>query len=214
MLSLSTLTMPKTKNPPAYHHGDLRNTLLETSLKILAEDGAEALTLREVARRAHVSHTAPYRHFESKEALLAAIAEEGFRELIVRSANARDASAKNPRRIFEEIVWAYIKFAQDKPAHFRVMFSDLIRDWDMFPSLRATGLDAFNQLLEIVRAGQAAGFVRKGNAQHIAVAGWSTVHGLALLLIAGQIRLTVGEADAEELARACARMYVEGIAKK
>lgn len=211
MLAVSTLLMAKTTKPPTYHHGDLRNALIAVGLEILAQDGVSALSLREVARRAKVSHTAPYRHFVSKEALLVAIAEEGFHELTARLAEAGGKHTTNPRKLFEEIAWAYVKFAQDKPDHLRVMFSDLITDWDAYPTLRAAGLEAFHLLVNMVRGGQAAGVIRKGNAEHMAVAGWSSVHGFALLLIAGQIRLTIGEADAEQLARACARFYVEGI---
>lgn len=208
------VNMQKSRKPHTYHHGDLRNALIRTSLEILRNEGANALTLRAVARRANVSHAAPYRHFESKEALLAAIAEEGFRELTTRLSAARERSSTNPRGLFEEIAWAYVKFAQDNPDHLRVMFSDLITDWDAYPALRAAGLEAFQLLVDMVRDGQAAGFVRQGSAQHMAVAGWSTVHGLALLLIAKQVRLTIGETDAETLARTCARFYVEGIARK
>ncbi|MDD5369851.1 MAG: TetR/AcrR family transcriptional regulator [Anaerolineaceae bacterium] len=195
-----------------YHHIDLRNTLIEESLKILAQDGENALTLREVARRARVSHTAPYRHFKNKEALLAAIAEEGFRELMSRLEAARERCIGKPGILLEEIAWAYVKFSQDKPDHWRVMFSDLIPNWDSHPSLRTTGLAAYNLLVGTLLDLQKAGIVRPGNAREMAVAGWSTVHGLSLLLIAGQIRLTLGDAQAEELARMCARYFAEGIA--
>src|SRR5215467_12607566 len=72
-----------------YHHGDLRAALIRAGLAILAEEGVQALTLRAAARRAGVSHNAPYRHFADKEALLAAIAEEGFIDLAARVEEAR-----------------------------------------------------------------------------------------------------------------------------
>ena len=131
--------MAKIKTAPPYHHGDLRNALIEAGLQILAQDGIQALTLREVARRANVSHTAPYRHFASKEALLVAIAEQGFHELTARLQAASAQPARSPRVLFEHIAWAYVKFALDKPGHLRVMFSDTITDWDAYPSLRSAG---------------------------------------------------------------------------
>jgi len=197
-----------------YHHGDLRNALIAAGLKILAQEGAQALTLRAVARQAQVSHAAPYRHFASKEALLAAIAEEGFNELSQRLSETRENFGSDPRQLLQGIAWAYIKFAQDKPDHWRIMFSNLIADREAYPSLMTAGLSSFNLLVDMIRAGQASGGISEGDPQLLALAGWSMVHGLSMLLIEDQVRLTVGERAAEPLARALADIYLFGVAKK
>src|SRR5689334_1657694 len=106
--------VPKPRKPAAehaYHHGDLRNALIQAGLKILAKEGAQALTLREVARRANVSHAAPYRHFASKEALLAAIAEEGFNEFAARLQVVAQNNTSDPRAQLYEATRAYVQFA-------------------------------------------------------------------------------------------------------
>jgi AcrR family transcriptional regulator len=80
---MSTSSRPRAPGRPAtYHHGDLRRALVDAALALVQERGAEGFTLREAARRVGVSQTAPYRHFETKEALLAAVAEEGFTTLL------------------------------------------------------------------------------------------------------------------------------------
>src|SRR5262249_52270729 len=93
-----------------YHHGDLRRALLDAALGMLAREGGTALTLREVARRAGVTHAAPYRHFTDKQALLAAVAEEGFRMLSSEMASsAREAT--DPRQALQAIGTSYVRFA-------------------------------------------------------------------------------------------------------
>src|SRR5499425_1218502 len=105
-----------------YHHDNLREALLEEAVRLIGEAGPGALTLREVARRAGVSHNAPYRHFRDKDDLLAAIAQEGFERL---TATIRTAAAKKriPFEQLESAGIAYVEFAQAQPEHFSVMFS-------------------------------------------------------------------------------------------
>src|SRR5690242_4627498 len=111
------------KKKRAYHHGDLRRTLLEASLELIAESGLDALSLREVARRAGVSPGAPYHHFESREQLLTALAVDGFALLGEAMRSARDAAgAEDVIERFGAIGEAYVRFALAHPAHFRLMF--------------------------------------------------------------------------------------------
>src|SRR5689334_19621575 len=109
---MSTLSRRKR----SYHHGDLHSALLLTAGKMLEKEGLEALTLREVARRAGVSHSAPYRHFAEREALLAALAAEGFERL--GAAQRKAAEAGGLRAMGE----AYVAFALENPQRFRLMF--------------------------------------------------------------------------------------------
>src|SRR5262245_4715846 len=112
----------------AYHHGDLRAALLQAGGNLLEKEGLDALSLREVARRAGVSHNAPYRHFPDRDRLLAALAEEGFAEL---GRTLAEAGKRGPRERGE----AYVGFALAHPQRFRLMFGGLLRIAD-HPGLR------------------------------------------------------------------------------
>lgn len=196
-----------------YHHQNLRAALIEAGLAILAEEGAEALTLRAAARRVGVSHNAPYRHFADKEALLAAIAEEGFETLAAALARAVAPYADDPRRAFEEAGWAYVQFALAHPDHLRVMFSGIAPDPQAHPTLGAAGTRAFGRLVGVIEAAQLAQVFVATPARKIAVAAWAMVHGLALLLTGGQIPLDVrATSDAESLTRFCIRTHISGLA--
>ncbi|HEV2461595.1 MAG TPA: TetR/AcrR family transcriptional regulator, partial [Ktedonobacterales bacterium] len=166
-----------------YHHGDLRAALIRAGLAILAEEGIQALSLRAAARRAGVSHAAPYRHFADKEALLAAIAEEGFNMFAAEVEAARARYPGSPREQLEETAWAYVRFALAHPDHLRVMFGGSIRDPQAYPGLREAGSRAFAVLVDIIRAGQDAGTMIAGEARLLAFVAWTQVHGLSLLLI-------------------------------
>src|SRR5258706_16100220 len=101
----------------AYHHGDLRPALLRAAEDVMGKQGLEALTLRDVARRAGVSHNAPYRHFKDRNALLAALAEDGFRAL------GKALEGKSGSLMGE----AYVRFGLANPARFRLMFGGVVR---------------------------------------------------------------------------------------
>src|SRR5262245_11388966 len=104
-----------------YHHGNLREALLESAIRLIAEVGPAGFTLRELARRAGVSHNAPYRHFRDRDALMAAVATQGFRELTKAMLRAADANAGDLDRL-RRAGLAYIAFALRRPEHFAVMF--------------------------------------------------------------------------------------------
>ncbi|MCO1655172.1 TetR/AcrR family transcriptional regulator [Pseudonocardia humida] len=168
-----------------YHHGDLRRALLDTALAAIVEQGPVAISLRELARRAGVSHAAPTHHFRDKTGLLTAIATEGWSLL----ADALDAVTD---RDFAELGVAYVVFATTHPAHFAVMRAPgLVRADDH-------GLVAAQQ-----RAGASLGTEPDGAPRDrtTALAGWSLVHGLSSLLLEGMVAPDPGS-DVESLARA------------
>jgi AcrR family transcriptional regulator len=158
--------MPTSERP--YHHGDLRHGLLAEGEALLGEVGAANLSLREIARRLGVSHNAPYRHFPTREALLAALAAEGYQALAERT----DTAGMADRGL------AYVTFALEHPAVFRLMFSDQI-DRAAFPELAASAEAC------LTRASRAIG-AAYGEAPEAVMAAWSFVHGLATLLLDGQ----------------------------
>jgi AcrR family transcriptional regulator len=172
-----------------YHHGDLRRALLDAALAQVAEHGPAALSLREVARQAGVSHAAPAHHFGNKAGLLTAIATEGYRILASALAEAGD---------FREQGVAYVVFATEHPAHFAVMRAPDLLHNDT-PELTAARDDAGRHLGDSVAA-------RMHPADPVAfraapIAAWALVHGLASLLLEGNVQPGPDE-DVASLARA------------
>lgn len=208
----STETGTEASASKSYHHGDLRAALIAAGLAILAENGAQALTVRAAARRAGVSHNAPYRHFASKEALLAAIAQEGFDELAISLERARDAAAPTARARLEETGWAYVSYALAHPDHLRVMFGGLVPEINAYPDLEAASTRAFNVLVEVLQEGQARGEMASGEPGQLALTAWALVHGLALLLVDHQMPAH-NALERERLARAILRQIMDGLAR-
>lgn len=169
-----------------YHHPDLKQTLIAAGLAILAEDGISELNLRAVARRAGVSHTAPYRHFADKEALVVAIAEDGFRRLAEQLAAAKTATAAGAQAQLAAVGHAYIGFAVAQRDSFRLMFSHIIAHREQYRELCALASGCFHLLQGIVEAGQADREFCAGNSADLTRSAWSMLHGFASLLIEGQ----------------------------
>lgn len=150
-----------------YHHGDLRGAILRAAGKLLEREGLAGLSVREAARRAGVSHNAPYRHFPDRESLLAALAAEGFAWL--------GESLEN--RSGREMGEAYVRFALAHPQRYRLMFGGLLR-LHAHPELRQSARAAY-AALERAFAGQGV------DPAKAAAAAWSLLHGLAMLLVDG-----------------------------
>ncbi|MCA9873725.1 MAG: TetR/AcrR family transcriptional regulator, partial [Anaerolineales bacterium] len=114
------------KKKDSYHHGDLKNALIKAGTEILAKNGVSGLSLRKVAQKAGVSHAAPYAHFADKQALIAAISTEGFRQLYEQVLVVADEYAANPAQQLLETAWTYVQFAIDDPDQFKIMFSSVL----------------------------------------------------------------------------------------
>lgn len=171
----------------SYHHGDLRRVLLDASLALVEERGISALSLREVARKAGVSHNAPYHHFPDKGNLLAAIAEEGFQALARESTAARAAAGTDPRARLEACGQAYVRFALKSPAHFRVMFRPELVDPECHASLVPAAEPTFQMLVQGVIDCQEAGQAPPGDPMPLVLTCWSVVHGIASLWLDGPL---------------------------
>jgi len=187
MLSLSTndLELGNMPGRKPYHHGNLREALLEAAIRLIAEVGSTAFTLREVARRADVSHNAPYRHFQDKDDLIAAVATQGYRELT----EAMMLAAENQRNALNRLKHAglaYVTFALRRPEHFAVMF-DAPFTKNEHPHAARASEQAFSTLVNFVKNCQEDGSLPSGDSLRMALLAWSIVHGIAKLAITGRL---------------------------
>jgi len=200
--------------PPApgrdrYHHGDLRRALIDAAQHILETEGVSALTLRAAARGAGVSQAAPYRHFTDKDALLAAVAEEGFRALSAAMREATDTAGGDFASRFRALGIAYIRFAVEQPARFRLMFGREIADRGAHLPLHQAANETFGMLVAGIEKGQQSGLIRDGDPRELSMAAWSMVHGLSALLVDGQ--LSRGTQDLEMFASGVVRYLFLGL---
>lgn len=171
-----------------YHHGNLRQALLETALLMLEQQGEAGLGLRDLARAIGVSSAAPYRHFDSRAALLEALAVTGFQRF---GSRMQAVAASEPSDPVSAMGKTYVVFALQNPNLFRLMFSPLVQSR---PGLRMAADTALETLHLLVGGEKPAARIRT-------LAAWAKVHGLAILLLDGQIAMRAGE-DSEALVAA------------
>jgi AcrR family transcriptional regulator len=177
----------------AYHHGDLRDSLLEEAERMLEEQGPAGLSLRKLGRKLGVTPGAPYRHFEDKDALLAALAAEGYRRLRDHMLQGRDEAVGGEQRL-KQAGTGYLRFATEHPELFRLMFGWIpSRD---IPELHEAGEAAFAALDEILRECEAEGVLRR-SVTDAGLFAWSVVHGAAFLLIDDRLKLDMPAPSAE-----------------
>ena len=163
----------------SYHHGDLKTAILDKAATLVAERGADGISLRELARAAGVSHAAPAHHFTDRRGLFTALATEGFGLLAAALTEAR------PK--FIDAARAYVRFALDHPGHYEVMFDKSLYD-DADPELAAAAMAASVELNRGV--GTLADEHAKHDPEAAALAAWSLVHGFSLLWLNGVVDTT------------------------
>lgn len=173
-----------------YHHGDLKNALIQAGIEILSQEGIEALSLRSVAKQVGVSHAAPYAHFTDKQALIAAIAAEGYRKLYTRLADAQNQST-DPLRRLEETAFAYLQFALDEPDHFRVTFAGAVEAEKNYPEYVEQSQRCYALVVALVEDCQAHKLFVGEDVQLLAVSIWSCIHGFVQLLLSNQLPSTL-----------------------
>ncbi|HCM39040.1 MAG: hypothetical protein A2070_03505 [Bdellovibrionales bacterium GWC1_52_8] len=174
--------------PAGYHHGDLRNALIEAGIRLLRKVDANKLSLRAVAKEAGVSHAAPYRHFPDKNTLLAAIAHQGFISLGERMEKAISEHQNEPREWLPAIGLAYFSFASQRPEHFRIMTGGYMTDPKKYEEFEWIGKRTYENLVAIVARCQKEGLLPTGNPGDAALAFWSKIHGFTLLLLSGELK--------------------------
>jgi AcrR family transcriptional regulator len=183
----SPVRRPRKKRAGQYHHGDLRRALIDQALRTIDKLGVEGLTLRGVGDALAVSRTALYRHFSDKQALVAAVAREGFRTLRLALVDAWDREGRG-RAGFEAMGEAYLQFAVAHPAHYRVMFGRFVESGARDPELIEEAKAAFQALVDALVEQQRDGQVRADDPLMLARFVWSVTHGVAMLVIDGQLR--------------------------
>ena len=186
----------------SYHHGALKEALVDAAAQIAAERGVAELSLREAARRAGVSQAAPYHYFADKCALVAAVAAQGFRLFEQAQAAALAQAPSEPTARLQALAAAYVRFALDKPHYFRLMFRPHLVATGKYPALGEASTRSFERLLECTRAARLAHGHDDPDPSEAATLVWAVPHGLAMLFLDGPIASGTSPRALEALARA------------
>jgi len=183
----SAARRPRKKRPGRYHHGSLHRALIDEALRTIDKLGVEGLTLRGVGEALGVSRTALYRHFSNKQALVDAVAREGFRTLRLALLDAWERNGRGESG-FQAMGEAYLQFAVAHPSHYRVMFGRFVESCARDPELVDEAQAAFQALVDALVDQQRDGRVRGDDPVMLARFVWSITHGIAMLVIDGQLR--------------------------
>ena len=165
-----------------YHHGNLRQAVMDVAVTHLRQSGIESLSLRAIARELGVSQTAPYRHFGDKNGLLAALACGGFEHLTEVMADAFQANHQGAEG-FQQAGLAYVGFARSRPEVYRLMFGAGIVDRRQYSALNSASDAAFGFLVAMIEQGIQSGWIVSQDVQLLANSAWAMVHGLSTLMI-------------------------------
>jgi AcrR family transcriptional regulator len=189
-------------------NNDLRQKVLSASLGMIKEQGLDRFSMREVARKAGVSHQAPYHHFGDREAILAAIASEGFAKLTHELERALVKIDREPSGAIDAIARAYVDFALRHPSHFQVMFRSDAVPIEKYPEALTNADAAFGVLAQVIDKRFAG--TPKQTRQNLAFAAWAFTHGLATLILDGPLarRAGVSKSQRSELATRVIRTFM------
>ena len=202
--------------PKPYHHGDLRRGLIDAALELVKEAGPEGVSVREAARRAGVSPGAPFRHFESRDALMTAVAEEAQRRFRAETdAALAEAPPDDPLARFRKLGLAYLRWAMRNPAHFEIISSGRYFNHDRAAALSRDNAALIGLTGRLLAEAFAAGQLRVADLKQVQLAGRALVYGFARMNIDGHLpRWGVAEADVERSAEAILDLFIEGIARR
>ncbi len=204
---------PLKKPDNKYHHGDLKRTLVHAGEQIIEKNGVNGLSLREVAKAAGVSHTAPYRHFHDKADLLAAIAVVGF-EKVTNSASEAARAHEDPKKQFTEAAIQYVLFGVRHPQMANLLFGGVINMKKAPKALKQASWAAFELVEAIINNGKKAGVFKDISTIDLAVTGWSGVHGLAQLINGGYLtRLASTEDQVKQVGKMVCDLLLRGVLK-
>ena len=196
-----------TKHKTNYHHGDLCGSLIQAASLLIQENGVDALSMRKLADAVGVSRTAPYHHFKDKNALLSAIAEEGFRLQSGIIDSVYDDQTTEITEQFEVFVQSYIRFAIEHPAHYDLMYGGSIwKQKQASDSLEKAAHNSFKRWLQRIDALQQQGLLSdRETATRLAQVTWATLHGLCRLANDG---VYLDQDNILDMGRSAARMFM------
>src|SRR5262245_26977475 len=197
--------------PRGYHHGNLKEALMQAALNLIAEKGPSGFTFAEAARSAGVSPAAPYRHFRDRDELLADVARRGFEQFEAALVKAWDEGRPDPIAAFDRLGRAYLDFAKREPAFYSAMFEAGVPP-ESSPELRAAGDRAFGVLRnasEILVAQIPPG--DRPPALMVALHIWSMTHGIASLFGRGDAARRTLPMSPEDLLEAAVLIYLRGL---
>lgn len=195
-----------------YHHGNLREALIEATLELIAERGSADFTFAEIARRIGVSPAAPYRHFRDRNTLLTEVARRGYQQLEADLTQAWGGGQPNPLQALIHCGCAYLEFARQQPAYYFAMF-EARSAIETNPDLAQAG----DQTLAVLRTAAAAAWAtdsenRQPPSQMVALHLWSLAHGIAsLFLKGGESERPLLPMSPEDLLEAGIRLYLRGL---
>jgi len=198
-----------------YHHGDLKNSLQAAASALIAQRGAETVSLREISQAAGVSHAAAYRHYADKQALLADLAQAGFCELNEINRKTIAATRGGPVEQLQACGRAYVEFGVRQPHLLQLMFGGVIADWQSHPALAQASAALAETLAQTVKAGQDSGELRAGELGDLTLTAWSLVHGLALLIVGRRIPgVKVDAGFVKHASQRCVALLIEGLRER
>lgn len=194
-----------------YHHGNLREALVDAAQTLIAEKGPAGFTIAEAARLAGVSPGAPYRHFRDAEALLAEVALRGLERFAAALSAAWNGGRPDPMRAFEAVGQAYLRFARDEPAYYAAMFEARIA-FDAYPALLAASDRAFAVLRDAAdRLGAALPKDRRPPSLMMALHIWALAHGIASLFVRADPSRRKLPMSPEDLLEAGVLIYLQSL---
>ncbi|MGZ3236564.1 MAG: TetR/AcrR family transcriptional regulator [Burkholderiaceae bacterium] len=205
----------KATNPrQAYHHGNLREAMIEATLALVEEGGPENVSLREAAKRAGVSSGAPFRHFPNRTALMTAVAEEAMHRLRAGIVDALDKSVNSdPLMRFRAVGYAYLKWAVHNPAHLLVISDRRLIDFDRSESLQKDNEHIQQLMSDLLEDADARGILRAGDRNSIPLIAKALSYGLARMYIDGHMpQWGVKQGEVIRTMEAAIDQFIDGIA--
>jgi AcrR family transcriptional regulator len=207
---------PKRRPPAAkpYHHGDLRRALIDAALRLAEQGGVEGISVREAARLAGVSPGAPFRHFETRDALMTAVAEEAQRRFRVEIDTVlAEAPASDPLSRFRSFGLAYLRWAMRNPAHFEIISTGRYFNHDGAAALSRDNAELIAMIERLLEDALAQGQLRPSDLKTLKIAGRALVYGFARMNLDGHLpRWGVADEDVERTAEAVLDLFVGAIA--
>ncbi len=199
-----------------YHHGDLRRVLIDAAMDLVGEGGPDAVSVREAARRAGVSPGAPFRHFASRDALMAAVAEEAQRRFRAEiDATLAKVAVDDPLARFRALGLAYMRWAIRNPTHFEVISSRRSFDHDKSGAVSRDNAEVIGLTERLLAEAHANGQLGSSNLRDVLIGGRSLVYGFARMSIDGHFpRWGVNDADIDRTAAAILDLFLDGIAQR